>query len=113
MQNFGVFLLLLGIGMMGFAGYDFFTLGTWEEPKYFWMFFVGGPLLFIGFVLNGARFQKTMLNQHKENIHETMKVMGEGLRAGLNAQDKFCSNCGNGASSEDKFCSKCGKSLLS
>jgi predicted amidophosphoribosyltransferase len=41
-----------------------------------------------------------------------MKVMGEGLNAGINPVEKYCSNCGNGAPKEDKYCSKCGTALL-
>jgi hypothetical protein len=90
MKNFGILLVLLGISLIGFAMYDFFTLDLWEEPKYFWMFFVGMPFIFIGLVLNGGRIQKAMLNQQKDNIRETMKVMGEGLNAGLKSEAAFC-----------------------
>jgi hypothetical protein len=111
MKNLGVVLLIIGFVFIGIAMFDFFTLETWEEPKYFWMFFVALPLIFIGFVLNRPRIQKAMLEQQKDTIRETMKVMGEGLNAGINPVEKYCSNCGNGAPKEDKYCSKCGTAL--
>ncbi|MFD2443788.1 zinc-ribbon domain-containing protein [Bacillus sp. CGMCC 1.16607] len=107
--------MLAGIGGIGFAMFDFFTLDTWEQPKYFWMFFVGAPLIFIGFVLNMGRIQRVMLDQQKDTLKETMKVMGEGFQEGLNSVEKidgkFCSNCGKGVRKGDKFCSHCGTSL--
>jgi hypothetical protein len=111
MERLGVFLAFLGVGLMIVAGYDFFTLDLWEEPKYFWMFFVGMPLLFVGFVLNGPRLQRIMLEKQKDTIRETMKVMGEGINAGLNKVDKYCPHCGEGSAVDDNFCSKCGKAL--
>jgi hypothetical protein len=111
MKTFGVFLLLTGFGLLGFSMYDFFTLDTWEDPKYFWMGFVALPLIFIGFVLNGQRIQRAMFEQQKDNLRETMKVMGEGLREGLSPESKYCPSCGKSVKSEDKFCSSCGKPL--
>jgi ribosomal protein S27AE len=111
MKNVGVGLIVMGVVLTIIAGYDFFTLDMWEEPKYFWMFFVALPLIFIGLVLNGQRIQKAMFEQQKDTLRETMKVMGEGLNEGLSRKDKFCPNCGKSVSSEDKFCSECGNSL--
>jgi hypothetical protein len=95
--------LIIGFVFIGISMFDFFTLDTSEEPKYFWMFFVALPLIFIGFVLNGPRIQKVMLEQQKDTIRETMKVMGEGLSEGINPVSKYCRNCGKCAPKEDKF----------
>jgi hypothetical protein len=104
-------LLIIGFVFIGISMFDFFNLDTSEEPKYFWMFFVALPSIFIGFVLNGPRIQRVMLDQQKDTIRETMKVLGEGLNAGINPVDKYCRNCGKGAPKEDKFCSGCGTAL--
>lgn len=61
--------------------------------------------------MDETRLQKVMLEKQKDNIRETMKVMGEGLTAGLNKTDKYCPDCGAGSAIDDNYCSKCGKSL--
>jgi len=83
----------------------------WEEPKYFWLSFVGMPLIFIGFVLSDSRIQRFLLKQQRDNIRETMKVMGEGLREGLNEPNKICEQCSSRNEASANFCSHCGSAF--
>ncbi|MCA1029692.1 zinc ribbon domain-containing protein [Bacillus timonensis] len=113
MRLLGILLLLGGFGCLGFSIFDFFTLQGMEEPKYFWLGFVGMPMIFIGFVLNGSAIQRYMFNQQKDTLRDTMKVVGEGLREGLEPESTsaFCTKCGHSVKRTDKFCSSCGGSL--
>jgi len=110
-KNLGPFILIIGLGCLAFSMFEFFTLEMWEEPKYFWLSFVGMPLIFIGFVLSGSRIQRFLLNQQRDNIRETMKVMGEGLREGLSQSNKICEKCSRRNEASANFCSHCGSAF--
>jgi ribosomal protein S27AE len=112
LEKLGALLFLLGLGCVGFALFEFFTVDMFEMPRYDWLPFIGIPLMFLGFVLSGARIQRFLLRQQKENIRETMKIMGEGLREGLESHKTYCPNCGNGVDTLAKFCSNCGTQLV-
>ena len=91
--------------------FEFFALDMWEQPNYFWLGFVGIPLIFIGFVLSGSHIQRFLFNQQRDNLRETMKVMGEGLREGLRDPNKICGKCSRGNDTSANFCSHCGSAF--
>jgi hypothetical protein len=91
--------------------FEFLTLDMWENPKYFWLGFVAMPLIFIGFVLSAPRIQRFFLDRQRDNLRETMKVMGEGLREGLNVPCKNCEKCNHRNEASANYCSHCGTAL--
>ncbi|NGQ94511.1 hypothetical protein G3578_04870 [Brevibacillus sp. SYP-B805] len=110
-KNFGLFILIAGFVCLGFSMFEFLTLDMWETPKYFWLAFVALPLLFFGFVLSAPRIQRSLLNQQRDNIRETMKVMADGLREGLHATNKICEKCNHRNEASAIYCSHCGTAL--
>ncbi|MFT9847781.1 zinc ribbon domain-containing protein [Aneurinibacillus sp. REN35] len=107
----------LGAGMVGLgiicvivAFFEFFTLDMWETPKLFWLFFVGTPLMFIGFIILGPHIQRSYLQRNSDMIRDSMKLMGEGLRSGLE-ESRTCPKCTAANKHVANFCSHCGASL--
>lgn len=109
-------------------------------PCLFWLFFIGMPLLFIGFVMTLAgfagkiaRFQaaqyapvaKDTLNYMAEGTQDAVKTVaravGEGVGAGISAASPDasesakticrCPKCGFAETTDAKFCSGCGTSI--
>jgi hypothetical protein len=112
MKFIGPLIILLGFVFLGVSLFDFLNTSGFESPKYFGLGFVGMPLIFIGFITAGPQIQRFLLRRNKESIRESMKIIGEGLREGLNVSDHYCSNCGHNLEQTANFCQKCGKAKI-
>lgn len=121
----GVLFIVIGTGNF------FYSMGTFEPPRYFWCNFVGAPLLFVGFVLTNMGYLGAMARYHAEEItpvgvdtfntmaHGTKEAMrdvasavGQGIHAGLTGQaaeaTRRCRDCGEENETDARFCRGCG-----
>lgn len=110
-------LVLIVIGMT-----DFFSSATnGEEPRLFFLLFIGMPLFFVGAVclllgfmgvLQSYAVSQTapahrdaanyMLDGTREEIAKTVRAAKDG------GEEKTCPRCGGKYSDGDKFCPECG-----
>ena len=122
--------LVVGIGviMMIIAFVDFFTLDMFEEPKYFWMFFVGIPLVAIGSFLSslgyGADIARYRTREMAPVVKDTFNYLANETKEGVEAiadavqkgkskviEAKECSYCHELNKMDAKFCNECGRKL--
>ncbi|MCH7321204.1 zinc ribbon domain-containing protein [Solibacillus sp. MA9] len=113
---------------MVIAGIDFFTLDFFESPKYFYLFFIGLPLLAIGFNLTSlgygsklAAYQSRemapvakdtfnyLANETTGSIEKIAQAAQKGKSTVVEA--KQCGNCQELNKIDAKFCNECGKAL--
>ncbi|WP_298468439.1 zinc ribbon domain-containing protein [uncultured Psychrobacillus sp.] len=111
MKLIGPFMMIVGVCCIGFAFFEFFTLEFFEEPQYFWLFFVGAPIIFFGFVLTGIGNHKKLIELNNEVIREQMAAASQGWEEGQLKAEAYCSNCGHPVRRSSNFCSDCGTSL--
>ena len=120
--------LIIGVVCMVVAAIDFFTLQGFEEPKYFWLFFVALPMLFIGFVLSGLGFGGVMAKYQsreyapvaKDTFNYLAKETTSGVREISNAIQQgsalnrsiTCPNCQHDNPNSSNFCKACGGKLV-
>lgn len=124
----GVVLIVLGVGDL------FFTMMSPGPPRYFWLAFVGIPVLFVGLVLcmlgffgsftryvfgEAAPVQKDAFNYLASGTTEGVKAMagamGEGLATGLSAGARGkvrCPRCNLGNDADARFCKNCAAPLV-
>ena len=124
----GVLLIVLGVGNM------LSTVATAEPPRYFWLTFIGVPVLFVGIVLSmlgflgsftryvvgeAAPVQKDAFNYLAKGTTEGVKAMasamGEGLAGGLSAGTREtirCPRCNQGNDADARFCKHCAAPLV-
>jgi len=85
-------LLVLALGgllvVIGFASF-FLSLGSFESPRYFWCFFLGMPLLFVGgtitmFGFMGA-FHRYVAGESAPVAKDVVNYMGENIQPGVKA----------------------------
>lgn len=123
----GPLLLIVGGAMMLVAFIDFFTLQGFEEPKYFWLFFVAIPLLFVGFILSGlgfggsiAKYQsreyapvaKDTFNYLAKETTSGVKEISNALQLESASTDNFaCPHCNQQNTVNAKFCNECGEKI--
>lgn len=123
----GIFML---IGFVDFAR----SMGRFgEPPTLFWCFFIGMPLLWLGFVLTSAGYAgaaarymagesapvaKDTVNYMADGTKESVKTLatavGEGLAAaGSGAKQVLvrCHKCNVTNEADAKFCKSCGTGL--
>lgn len=125
-------MLLLG-GMVCFiiAFVDFlYVMGRGRrEPEYFWLFFLGAPIAFVGLVITNAAFMGRIARYQAHELApvaaDTANVLAEGIRPavrdvasaireGLSGQatpGARCGACGAENSADARFCDQCGKDL--
>ncbi|MHC4479026.1 MAG: zinc ribbon domain-containing protein [Planctomycetota bacterium] len=123
----GVILIVVAIVSL------FSAFGTGEPPRYFWCFFAGAPIWFVGMVLckfgymgKVARYVageiapvgkdtiNYMAEGTKDSIKTVARAIGEGLgtaATGEAATKVRCHKCNNLLEEEAKFCSACGSAL--
>lgn len=134
LRTAGLAVLALGGLCMLIAFVDFFTaFGGYGPPRFFWLFFVGAPLLFVGGVMTSmgfmgamARYQageaapvmKDTFNYMAEGTQDGVKTVASavsaGLREGLGAPPAAsvrCPKCNHLNGETGRFCSQCGFSL--
>ncbi|NDI36543.1 zinc ribbon domain-containing protein [Chengkuizengella sediminis] len=128
----GPIILFAGVISIVIAMVDFFTLEGFEQPKYFWLMFVGLPLIFVGLVISGlgygsavARYQSReytpvvsdtfnhLSKQSSDGIRNISKAIREGASQETDSQTKSlqCSKCGMVNEKDAKFCKNCAQSL--
>ena len=112
MKIIGPFIVFLGLSGITFALFEFLTLEGFEQPKYFWLFFVSMPFVFIGFILTGVGYRKNIQKLNEDILRDQMRAAGQGLKEGLSDSIQYCSDCGHSSARTSKFCSECGKSLI-
>lgn len=124
----GSVLLIIGVTCMLVAFIDFFTLQGFEEPKFFWLFFVAMPFLFVGFILSGLGFggaiakyesreyapiAKDAFNYLAKETTPVVKEIAKALQQGGTPKLSYtCHNCHQPNPSNAKFCNDCGKQLV-
>ncbi|MBN6188698.1 zinc ribbon domain-containing protein [Aneurinibacillus sp. BA2021] len=109
-KTFGVCMMAVGIICLLISMFEFLTLDMWETPRFFWLFFVGASLIFLGFVLLGPHIQRYWLKRNGDIIRDSMKLMGRGLQEGLE-ENLTCPECNYPNKLSANFCSHCGTSL--
>lgn len=131
----GPLLMLAGVLFIAVALISFFSaFGTFEQPKYFWCFFVGAPLFALGSVITKVAFlgaiiryvagetapvQKDTFNYMahgvKSGVRDLSQAVSEGIRAGMQeppaGDGRFCPQCGKPVAVDAQFCSSCGCKL--
>ncbi|QQZ08677.1 zinc ribbon domain-containing protein [Heyndrickxia vini] len=124
----GPALLVIGAICLIVALIDIFTLQGFEEPKFFWLFFVVMPFLFIGFLLTGvgyggaiARFEsreyapvvKDTFNYLATETTSGIKEISKAIQDGANLTYSMrCHKCNEENPIHAKFCSHCGGKLM-
>jgi hypothetical protein len=130
--------LILGGGVVCIIGgmVSFFSAFNGNgEPRHFWLFFAGMPLVFVGLVLSqfgymgavaryvagegapvAADTVNYMADETKGAVETVAKSVAKGITEGTEAgrgaaAANFCPHCGAGVKTEFKFCPKCGKEL--
>jgi ribosomal protein L40E len=111
--------LMIGIGLISF----FLSAGSFQEPKLFFLIFLGMPFTFVGSVLLGLGYMKSYANYAskelrpiaKDNINYiiegTKESVGSLIRETKTEKNR-CSNCGEYNDQDARFCDNCGKSLI-
>jgi len=112
MGKLGIMLVIIGIVCFGYTMFEMSTGGIFEDPKYTWLPFIGIPLMFVGSVLSGPRIQKFLLRREEKNIREAARIMGQGLREGMQGNSVFCTNCGQSIGEKANFCGYCGTKIV-
>lgn len=124
----GPVLLLIGVCCIAIAIADSFTLDFFEMPKYDWLFFVGMPFLFVGFVLCGlgygsdvAKYQsremapvaKDTFNYLASETTEGVESISRAVQKGKSTviEAKQCGNCQEINKLDAKFCNECGQEI--
>lgn len=124
----GPVVLFGGIICMIIAAMDFFTLQPFDQPEYFSLFFVGMPLLFVGFVLSGlgyggtvAKYQsreyapvaKDTFNYLAKETSEGLSEISKSLKTEQTDQHNVtCPRCQNLNAPHANFCDDCGTKLV-
>lgn len=132
----GPAILVIGLVCTIGGGISFFSsFGGFEPPHYFWLAFIGLPLMFFGFVLSQAGFMGAaaryvagesapvaadtanyVAEETKGAVEAVAKAAAKGVVEGIeagrtNSESGFCAHCGSTVKSDFSFCPKCGKSL--
>ena len=128
-RTVGPILLLIGGACILIAFIGFFSaFNSFEGPKYFWLFFVAMPFLFLGFIITYAGYgqdaAKYMAKEIAPVTSETFNYLAEETQEGVETiakavqkgkaevvQAKQCSSCQTLNILDAKFCNECGQSL--
>ena len=127
-RTIGPIVLVSGILCMIIAAFEFFTLDFFEEPQLFWLFFVGMPVMFVGFVFCGlgygsdmAKYQsremapvvKDTFNYLASETTEGVETISRAVKKGKSTviEAKQCWNCQELNKLDAKFCNECGQEI--
>ncbi len=126
LRTVGPILALAGVVCLAIAIIDFvIVFGNMDhEPKLFWMFFLGIPLLFVGSTLSmfgfmGAVFRfaaqeqapvaADTFNYLAGETQEGVRDVVSAIREGMTDEGKVCRACGAGNDLGARFCDGCGE----
>ena len=125
--------LVLGVGILCsiIAAVDFFSTvssTSFEGPQYFWLFFIGFPLIGLGSSLcklgygaDLAKYQSRELapvakdtfnyiaNEATDGVEAITRAVQKGKSTVVEA--KVCNNCQELNKMDAKFCNECGQAL--
>jgi len=128
----GPMILLIGLVFVVTSIASLFTHEGFGPPRYFWMGFVGMPLIFVGGVLSSfgymgaiARYQANeglpvatdafnyAAHQTKDGVRTLAGAVTEGLREGSTDPTAgiTCPHCQTTNESDARFCKSCGDKL--
>lgn len=132
----GPFIFLVGvICVIGGLASFFSSFGSFEAPHYFWLCFIGMPLMFVGGILSNLGFMGAVAryiagesapvavdtvnyvaDETKGAIETVAQSAAKGVVEGIGegravGQKSFCPQCGKSVENEFKFCPQCGNSL--
>ena len=105
-------ILVVGLLLTIVAMVDFFSaFGSFEQPRNFWMAFVGLPLMAIG----GAMLKAGYLGAATRFVAgEVTPALRDTLGAlGIGADERVCASCGARNDADASFCDACGEPLTS
>lgn len=128
---FGAGVLCTISGMVSF----FSSLGGLGPPRFFWLCFVGMPLMFVGAIMSKLGYMGALarfvageaapvatdtINYLAEETQGAMQTLArsaaqgvtEGIEAGRAKATDFCQNCGTSVKTGFKFCPHCGKPVF-
>lgn len=124
----GPIILIIGFACMLVAAIDFFTLEGFEEPQYFWLFFLAMPTIFVGFILTAlgyggsvAKYQsreyapvaKDTFNYLAKETTSGVKDIANALQQGSEPSLSLnCNQCHHTNPIDAKFCNGCGEKLV-
>lgn len=136
LRKIGPLVFIAGLISVIIAAINFFmAFGGEGPPRFFWLFFVGMPLMFVGGVMSQFGFLGTftrfvagetapvaadtmnyMADETKVAVETVAKSAAkgivEGIEAGKTAETNFCAHCGTSVKADFQFCPKCGKPLV-
>lgn len=106
----GAVALGIGILLTAIAVVDFFAaFGSFEQPKNFWMGFIGLPLIAIGAAALQAGYlgpaSRYVAGELTPTVRDTLGALGVGTAT------LTCSSCGAHNVADAKFCRECGVAL--
>lgn len=119
----GFIFLAAGIALSVAAFVNFFktAFNGGGQPKLFFLFFIGFPLLGLGGAILGFAFQREVINYTKNEGMPVIKEVVKEAVATVNDADKESDSengrnvavceCGQVNKSDNNYCSKCGKPL--
>jgi ribosomal protein L40E len=102
----------IGIVLTGIALIDFFSaFGRFEQPRNFWMGFIGLPLVTVGTWMLKAGYigpaTRYVAGEVTPTLHDAMGQLG----IGAGADQQVCASCGGRNAADAKFCDDCGTAL--
>ncbi len=134
LRSLGPVLAMIGLLLLVIGTWDFFSASaSFREPGYFWLNFVGIPVLFVGLVMcmmgylgsvarytagEAAPVQKDTFNYLANGTKEGVKTMagavGEGLAGGIGAAARTvqCPRCQCANDVDARFCKNCATPLV-
>jgi hypothetical protein len=133
LRTLGPILVLIGLLLLIIGTADVFSASMSYEPRYFWLNFVGMPVLFVGIVMcmmgylgavarytagEAAPVQKDAFNYLATGTTEGVRTMagavGEGLAGGMSAAARTvpCPRCQCHNDLDARFCKNCATPLV-
>lgn len=122
----GPLIVAVGVILTVIAGIDFFTLEMFEEPTYFWLFFLSIPILFVGISLcsfgYGGKVAEYQAREYAPVAKDTIqylaketipavKEISKSINSGKQSEEITCSQCDHKNKPDAKFCNGCGEKL--
>jgi hypothetical protein len=136
LRTIGPLVLIAGVICTIGGGISFFSaFGGDEPPRYFWLCFIGLPLMFFGFTLSqlgymgaAARYMageaapvaadtvNYMADETKGAVETVAKSVARGIVEGIEdgktaSEKRFCPHCRLPVKTDFMFCPKCGKAI--